>query len=72
MSKDFENALDGFSALGVLQLLLSSISWLQFFFIPGSLLTLGAGVIFGVLWGSIYVSIGNHRFHGRFSGRTLL
>jgi len=26
-------------------------------FIPGSL-TLGAGVIFGVLWGSIYVSIG--------------
>lgn len=27
-------------------------------FIPGSLLTLGAGVIFGVLWGSIYVSIG--------------
>jgi len=28
-------------------------------FIPGSLLTLGAGVIFGVLWGSIYVSIGS-------------
>jgi uncharacterized membrane protein YdjX (TVP38/TMEM64 family) len=27
-------------------------------FIPGSLLTLGAGVLFGVLWGSIYVSIG--------------
>lgn len=27
-------------------------------FIPGSILTLGAGVIFGVLWGSIYVSIG--------------
>ena len=27
-------------------------------FIPGSLLTLGSGVIFGVLWGSIYVSIG--------------
>ncbi|VXD15128.1 conserved membrane hypothetical protein [Planktothrix serta PCC 8927] len=26
-------------------------------FIPGSLLTLGAGVIFGVFWGSIYVSI---------------
>jgi uncharacterized membrane protein YdjX (TVP38/TMEM64 family) len=29
------------------------------FLIPGSLLTLGAGVIFGVIWGSIYVSIGS-------------
>lgn len=28
-------------------------------FVPGSLLTLGAGVIFGVFWGSIYVSIGS-------------
>ncbi len=27
-------------------------------FIPGSLLTLGGGVLFGVVWGSIYVSIG--------------
>lgn len=26
-------------------------------FIPGSVLTLGAGAVFGVLWGSIYVSI---------------
>src|SRR5215471_6879819 len=26
-------------------------------FIPGSILTIGAGVIFGVIWGSIYVSI---------------
>jgi len=26
-------------------------------FIPGSILTLGAGAIFGVVWGSIYVSI---------------
>jgi uncharacterized membrane protein YdjX (TVP38/TMEM64 family) len=28
------------------------------FFIPGSVLTLGAGAIFGVVYGSIYVSIG--------------
>ena len=28
-------------------------------FIPGSLLTLGAGVLFGVVWGSIWVSIGS-------------
>ncbi|SKB13123.1 conserved membrane hypothetical protein [Planktothrix sp. PCC 11201] len=28
-------------------------------FVPGSLLTLGAGVIFGIVWGSIYVSIGS-------------
>ncbi len=26
-------------------------------FIPGSILTVGAGVLFGVVWGSIYVSI---------------
>src|SRR5262245_34794691 len=26
-------------------------------FIPGSVLTVGAGAIFGVVWGSIYVSI---------------
>lgn len=27
-------------------------------FLPGSILTLGAGVIFGVVWGSLYVFIG--------------
>ena len=26
-------------------------------FVPGSLLTLGAGVVFGVVWGSVYVCI---------------
>jgi uncharacterized membrane protein YdjX (TVP38/TMEM64 family) len=29
------------------------------FFIPGSVLTLGAGAVFGVVWGSVYVSIGS-------------
>ena len=28
-------------------------------FVPGSVLTLGAGAVFGVAWGSIYVSIGS-------------
>ncbi|BAY40588.1 hypothetical protein NIES2111_49750 [Nostoc sp. NIES-2111] len=27
-------------------------------FLPGSILTLGAGVVFGVVWGSIYVFVG--------------
>ncbi len=29
------------------------------FFVPGSVLTLGAGALFGVAWGSVYVSIGS-------------
>ena len=29
------------------------------FFIPGSLITLGSGFIFGAFWGTIYVSIGS-------------
>lgn len=29
------------------------------FFMPGSVLTLGAGALFGVAWGSVYVSIGS-------------
>lgn len=28
-------------------------------FIPGSVLTLGAGAVFGVAWGSVYVSLGS-------------
>lgn len=27
-------------------------------FIPGSIMTIGAGVLFGVVWGAVYVSIG--------------
>lgn len=29
------------------------------FFVPGSVLTLGAGAVFGVAWGSVYVSLGS-------------
>jgi uncharacterized membrane protein YdjX (TVP38/TMEM64 family) len=28
-------------------------------FVPGSVLTLGAGAVFGVIWGSVYVSLGS-------------
>lgn len=28
-------------------------------FVPGSILTLGAGAVFGVLWGTIFVSVGS-------------
>ena len=28
-------------------------------FVPGSILTLGAGAVFGVVWGTVYVSIGS-------------
>lgn len=28
-------------------------------FVPGSVLTLGAGAVFGVVWGSVYVSLGS-------------
>ncbi len=28
-------------------------------FIPGSVLTLGAGAVFGIVWGSVYVSLGS-------------
>lgn len=55
--KDTLNWIDGLGPWG-------SVAFITIYvlatilFIPGSLLTLGAGVIFGVFWGSIYVSIG--------------
>lgn len=56
-----KTALDWISNLGywgpiafILVYILATV-----FFIPGSLLTLGAGVLFGVGFGSIYVSIGS-------------
>jgi uncharacterized membrane protein YdjX (TVP38/TMEM64 family) len=54
-----KETLDWISSLGVL----APVVFIAIYviacvmFIPGSILTIGAGVIFGVVWGSIYVSI---------------
>jgi uncharacterized membrane protein YdjX (TVP38/TMEM64 family) len=55
-----ENALQWINSLGAI----GGIVFIGIYiiatlaFLPASLLTLGAGVIFGVIWGSIYVFIG--------------
>ena len=49
--------IDSLSALGAIAFIaLYIIASVAFF--PGSILTLGAGVIFGAVWGSLYVFIG--------------
>jgi uncharacterized membrane protein YdjX (TVP38/TMEM64 family) len=49
--------VDNLGSLGAIAfILLYTIATVAFF--PGSILTLGAGVIFGILWGSLYVFIG--------------
>ena len=53
------SALDRVSRLGAL----APVAFIAIYvvacvlFVPGSILTIGAGVIFGVVWGSVYVSI---------------
>ncbi|MFN7852372.1 MAG: TVP38/TMEM64 family protein, partial [Dolichospermum sp.] len=55
-----ENALQWINSLGAI----GGIVFIGIYiiatlaFLPAALLTLGAGVIFGVIWGSIYVFIG--------------
>ena len=53
-------ALDGIRGLGVWAPVIFIGLYIVacVFFIPGSVLTLGAGAIFGVVYGSVYVSIG--------------
>ncbi|HEY2952771.1 MAG TPA: TVP38/TMEM64 family protein [Verrucomicrobiae bacterium] len=53
-------ALDGIRGLGVWGPVLFIGLYIVacVFFIPGSVLTLGAGAIFGIVYGSLYVSIG--------------
>lgn len=54
------NALQWIDSLGVI----GAIAFMLIYviatvaFLPGSILTLGAGVVFGIFWGSIYVFIG--------------
>ncbi|BAT51699.1 hypothetical protein NOS3756_06260 [Nostoc sp. NIES-3756] len=49
--------IDGLGSVGAIAFIaLYIISTVAF--LPGSILTLGAGVVFGVVWGSIYVFVG--------------
>ncbi|MBE9054059.1 TVP38/TMEM64 family protein, partial [Nostocales cyanobacterium LEGE 11386] len=56
----FRNALQWIDSLGTV----GAIAFIGLYiiatvaFLPGSILTLGAGVVFGVVWGSLYVFIG--------------
>ncbi|MEB3227561.1 MAG: TVP38/TMEM64 family protein [Synechocystis sp.] len=54
------NALQWIDGLGPLAAIAFMLLYLvaTVAFLPGSVLTLGAGVVFGVVWGSIYVFIG--------------
>src|SRR6266481_9904150 len=54
-----KNALDGIRGLGALAPLAFIAIYIAacVLFLPGSILTIGAGVIFGVVRGTIYVSI---------------
>ncbi len=50
--------IDGIGALGP-AIFIGIYITVTVLFVPGSILTLGAGALFGVLWGTIYVSIGS-------------
>jgi uncharacterized membrane protein YdjX (TVP38/TMEM64 family) len=56
----FSAMLDRIRGMGALAPVLFIILYIvgAILFVPGSVLTIGAGVLFGLLWGSIYVSIG--------------
>jgi uncharacterized membrane protein YdjX (TVP38/TMEM64 family) len=61
MQELLKRALDWIAELGPWSALIFIAVYVlaAVFFIPGSVLTLGAGAVFGVVWGSVYVSIGS-------------
>jgi uncharacterized membrane protein YdjX (TVP38/TMEM64 family) len=54
------DVIEGIAGLGAWGPLLFVLAYVvaAVFFVPGSVLTLGAGAVYGVLWGSVYASIG--------------
>ena len=60
VSEILHNSLAGIQNLGLLGGILFILLYIitTIAFVPGSILTLGAGVIFGVGWGSVYVFLG--------------
>lgn len=54
-----KNTLDRVAGLGLIGIVLFIALYVvaTVLFIPGAVLTLGAGAIYGVLWGSVYVSM---------------
>lgn len=60
INEQLQKALDYISGLDPLWapvVFISLYILATIFFIPGSIITLAAGVLFGVVWGSVYVSI---------------
>ena len=57
----FRNLLEWVNATGFLGALVFIGVYIlaTVLFVPGSILTMGAGFVFGLLWGTIYVSIGS-------------
>lgn len=59
LQEGFKNLLEGIRGMGIWGPIVFLIVYIAatVLFIPGSILTLGAGVIYGPLWGSVIVSV---------------
>lgn len=58
MLRDLLSWIDAQGALGVTVYIATYIA-ATVFFVPGSILTLGAGFVFGLAWGTVWVSVGS-------------